>query len=243
MGYVLDAARRRRRRGGRDDHREPEASSIGIEFRVDHVNNQPKIVHTTAASPVEVGTRITVHWPRRRSAAGICGGSVQGASSGPMRGSIRISSCAGTGSATSSSMRKRPIPTGKSGGRATRPSPTGTMKPACSAISPPMWPRPRPRTAPHGARIHRRVPRALRHRRSAQDSDRGRLLAPIARELLRRRPGQSRRRGQALGGDEAGTASRSTPPVSALSAPTISSSDSWRRAAIPTPSSINAAKA
>jgi hypothetical protein len=34
-----------------------------IEFRVDHVNNQPRIVHTTAPSPVEVGTRFTVHWP------------------------------------------------------------------------------------------------------------------------------------------------------------------------------------
>ena len=34
-----------------------------IEFRVDHVNNQPRIIHTTAPSPVEVGTRFTVHWP------------------------------------------------------------------------------------------------------------------------------------------------------------------------------------
>src|SRR5271167_4529162 len=34
-----------------------------IEFRVDHINNQPKIVHTTAPSPVVVGTRFTIHWP------------------------------------------------------------------------------------------------------------------------------------------------------------------------------------
>jgi hypothetical protein len=34
-----------------------------IEFRVDHINNQPKIVHTTAPSPVVVGTRFTVCWP------------------------------------------------------------------------------------------------------------------------------------------------------------------------------------
>ena len=34
-----------------------------IEFRVDHVNNQPRIVHTTAPSPVEVGTKLTIHWP------------------------------------------------------------------------------------------------------------------------------------------------------------------------------------
>ena len=57
MGYVLD----RERQGGN-------AEAVGvtiietrgvehrIEFRVDHVNNQPKITHTTAPSPVNVGT-------------------------------------------------------------------------------------------------------------------------------------------------------------------------------------------
>jgi hypothetical protein len=34
-----------------------------IEFRVDHVNNQPKITHTTAPSPIVVGTRVTTQWP------------------------------------------------------------------------------------------------------------------------------------------------------------------------------------
>jgi hypothetical protein len=34
-----------------------------IEFCVDHINNQPKIVHATAASPVTVGTRLTIKWP------------------------------------------------------------------------------------------------------------------------------------------------------------------------------------
>ena len=34
-----------------------------IEFRVDHVNNQPKIIHTTAESPVTVGTKLTIKWP------------------------------------------------------------------------------------------------------------------------------------------------------------------------------------
>ncbi len=38
-----------------------------IEFRVDHINNQPKIVRRTSASPVEVGTKITVKWPLRAS--------------------------------------------------------------------------------------------------------------------------------------------------------------------------------
>ena len=34
-----------------------------IEFRVDHVNSQPKILHTTTPSPVGAGTRFTVYWP------------------------------------------------------------------------------------------------------------------------------------------------------------------------------------
>jgi DNA topoisomerase VI subunit B len=33
-----------------------------IEFRVDHVNNEPKITHTTAPSPIDEGTKITVKW-------------------------------------------------------------------------------------------------------------------------------------------------------------------------------------
>jgi hypothetical protein len=34
-----------------------------IEFRADHINNQPKIIHTTVPSPISTGTRTTVHWP------------------------------------------------------------------------------------------------------------------------------------------------------------------------------------
>jgi DNA topoisomerase VI subunit B len=34
-----------------------------IEFRVDHINNQPKIIHTTVDSPVTVGTKLTINWP------------------------------------------------------------------------------------------------------------------------------------------------------------------------------------
>jgi DNA topoisomerase VI subunit B len=34
-----------------------------IEFRIDHINNQPKIIHTTAESPVKVGTKLTINWP------------------------------------------------------------------------------------------------------------------------------------------------------------------------------------
>jgi DNA topoisomerase VI subunit B len=64
MGYVLD-----RYRGDKAD----EATGVTIietggiehriEFRVDHVNNEPKIVHTTAALPIRVGTKVTVKWP------------------------------------------------------------------------------------------------------------------------------------------------------------------------------------
>jgi DNA topoisomerase VI subunit B len=61
MGYVLD----RRNSGDRAGVTIIEARGVEhrIEFHVDHVNNQPRIVHTTAPSPVEVGTRFTIHWP------------------------------------------------------------------------------------------------------------------------------------------------------------------------------------
>lgn len=63
MGYVLDS-----KIGG-------DAAAAGItiiesrgikhqiEFRVDHINNQPKIVHTTAESAIKIGTKLTVKWP------------------------------------------------------------------------------------------------------------------------------------------------------------------------------------
>jgi DNA topoisomerase VI subunit B len=66
MGYVLDRERERE-----DINNEAAGVTIiethgvkhRIEFRVDHVNNQPKITHTTAPSTINVGTRITVKWP------------------------------------------------------------------------------------------------------------------------------------------------------------------------------------
>ena len=33
-----------------------------IKFKVDHINNQPQIIHTKTASPVTLGTRITIQW-------------------------------------------------------------------------------------------------------------------------------------------------------------------------------------
>jgi hypothetical protein len=64
MGFVLD----RRREGVGDDAAgvtviESRGVAHRIEFRVDHVNNQPRIVRTTAASPIEAGSKITIHWP------------------------------------------------------------------------------------------------------------------------------------------------------------------------------------
>ena len=63
MGYVLG-----RKIGGEDNVAgvtiiETRGVRHQIEFRVDHINNQPKIIHTTAASPVEVGTKLTINWP------------------------------------------------------------------------------------------------------------------------------------------------------------------------------------
>jgi Histidine kinase-, DNA gyrase B-, and HSP90-like ATPase len=67
MGYVLDRERED------DDSINNEAVGVTfietrgikhrIEFRADHVTNQPKITHTTTPSPVKVGTRVTVKWP------------------------------------------------------------------------------------------------------------------------------------------------------------------------------------
>jgi Histidine kinase-, DNA gyrase B-, and HSP90-like ATPase len=64
MAYVLDRERR-------DSHAEAVGVTIietkgvchRLTFEVDHINNQPRITHTTAPSPVNVGTKITVIWP------------------------------------------------------------------------------------------------------------------------------------------------------------------------------------
>src|SRR5262249_5341186 len=66
MAYVLD----RERDGGNVN-----ADAVGvtliesrglryrIEFRVDHINSQPKIMHTTTACDRKVGAKITIEWP------------------------------------------------------------------------------------------------------------------------------------------------------------------------------------
>jgi DNA topoisomerase VI subunit B len=64
MGYVLD-----REDAGSDADAtgvtiiETRGLKHRIEFRVDHINNQPKITHTTTPSAIEVGTTITIKWP------------------------------------------------------------------------------------------------------------------------------------------------------------------------------------
>jgi hypothetical protein len=64
MGYVLD----RERQGGNVEAVgvtiiETRGIEHRIEFRVDHVNNEPRIAHTTSPSPVKIGSRITINWP------------------------------------------------------------------------------------------------------------------------------------------------------------------------------------
>ena len=67
MGYVLD--REREDADGINNEAvgvtfiETRGVKHRIEFRVDHVNNQPKITHTTTPSPIDVGTKITIKWP------------------------------------------------------------------------------------------------------------------------------------------------------------------------------------
>jgi hypothetical protein len=64
MGYVLD------RKIG--DNADPAGITIietrgikhQIEFGVDHINNEPKIIHTKTESPVKVGTKLTINWPK-----------------------------------------------------------------------------------------------------------------------------------------------------------------------------------
>jgi DNA topoisomerase VI subunit B len=63
MGYVLN-----RKLGGEGDEAgvtviESRGVRHWIEFRVDHVSNQPKIVRMTAPSEVVAGTRIAIRWP------------------------------------------------------------------------------------------------------------------------------------------------------------------------------------
>ena len=80
-------------------------------------------------------------------------------------------------------------------------------------------------------------------RRSAQSARRGRLLAPVAGAVLRRRSGQPQRHRQAAGSDAQAQQAGRPASISASSALSISSSVFWQQAATPRLSSIKAARA
>jgi hypothetical protein len=67
MGYVLD--REREDADGINNEAvgvtfiETRGVKHRIEFRADHVTNQPKIMHTTTPSRIDEGTKITIKWP------------------------------------------------------------------------------------------------------------------------------------------------------------------------------------
>ena len=66
MGYVLD-----REREGINNEAvgvtfiETRGVKHRIQFRADHVTNQPKITHTTTPSRIDAGTKITIKWPEK----------------------------------------------------------------------------------------------------------------------------------------------------------------------------------
>jgi DNA topoisomerase VI subunit B len=67
MGYVLD---RERTDGDNLDAVgttiiESRGTAHTIEFRVDHVTNEPVIIHASTQSPITVGTRVTIRWPQQ----------------------------------------------------------------------------------------------------------------------------------------------------------------------------------
>jgi DNA topoisomerase VI subunit B len=69
MGYVVD--RERLSQGQADAAEatgrttiETRGTAHTILFLVDHVTNEPRIVHTIAPSPITIGTRITIKWPQ-----------------------------------------------------------------------------------------------------------------------------------------------------------------------------------
>jgi hypothetical protein len=67
MGYVLDREQADQDRVNNEavglTFIETRGVKHRIEFRADHVTNQPKITHTTSSSPINAGTKITITWP------------------------------------------------------------------------------------------------------------------------------------------------------------------------------------
>jgi DNA topoisomerase VI subunit B len=65
MGYVLECEIGRGAEAAGVTIIESRGVRHRIEFRVDHVLHQPKIIHATAPSPVTVGTKIAAEWPTK----------------------------------------------------------------------------------------------------------------------------------------------------------------------------------
>ena len=199
MGYVLDRERQ--------DGNATEAVGVTtietrgikhrIEFRVDHVNNEPKIAHTTSPSPVETGTRTTINWPvipafqggatlldyaRDRFttlAEGYCWFNPHLTLRGSWYGEKFINVAATDAHWTKWRPRN---PTSAHWYDETR-----LQRYLAAHVA-----RDRDLRRSHRPRIHRRVQRAYRQCRSAQGAGGSRMLASIAGCVLRRRASQPR---------------------------------------------------
>ncbi len=141
------SARAAKCRGGRVTMFETRGIEHRIQFRVDHVNNEPKITHTTSPSAITAGTKLTVKWPDR-----VWRGDAPGPREGPLQ-TARRDLCLVQPAPDPARVWygnqfinvEATNPPGRNGGRAIRPARTGTMRHGCSATSPPTWPRDRDR--------------------------------------------------------------------------------------------------
>ena len=204
MGYVLD-------RGDHDDAAgvtiiEAHGVAHRIEFRVDHVNNQPRIIHTSA--PSDGRGRNPVHHSLAARQPHILFERLRDTSSSAVSSKPMLVQSAShlARDMVRPGIHQREGDQSRLGQvAAAQPDhpPTGMTRPGCSAISPPMW----RGTATSG---RSRTVRAFiaefrgsrRHRRPAQDP-RPRSAARINRwRFLRRRAGEQRGRRQAARGDE-----------------------------------------
>ena len=159
-----------------------------IEFQVDHINNEPKITHDIKPSSVNVGTRITVRWPKRWEWDD-CRAQFQKLAEAYTWVNPHLT-LRGSWDGKPLSTLPRPIRLGRNGAQAIRPRRIGIMGAASAVPRRPRGQGSRARTAWHRARIHCRIPRAVRDRHPTQGARRSRLLASIIGAVLRHRTGQ-----------------------------------------------------
>ena len=146
MGYVLD----RRRQDGPEAVGETVFETRGVahrvQFRVDHINNEPRITHTTSPSTLTVGTRVTVRWPRVKLWEDLEDTLMEVARDdfiNLVESYVWFNphlSPAGPGAGKHSSTSRRRTRPGGNGAPAIRPARTGTTRRGCNATSPPTWP-------------------------------------------------------------------------------------------------------